>query len=192
MPLQAYFLGSIILLIVLIIALIVIIILRDERELKTKQIAADLSQLEEVVGDLNKIKGELVSVLSSFKKHDAALSQMEGHLKQIGSAVANSDHRTQPVGIIKEKQDDRKDRDRGQKQSGRGKNWGSGYKDDRRREHTGTSDETGVAINDGERFAKVTELAANGLTAKEIAKKLNVGMDEVSVALKLKGKRPGV
>jgi hypothetical protein len=119
---------------------------------------------------------------------------MEGHLKQIGSAVANSDHRTQPVGIIKEKQDDRKDRDRGQKQSGRGKNWGSGYKDDRRREHTGTSDETGVAvaINDGERFAKVTELAANGLTAKEIAKKLNVGMDEVSVALKLKGKRPGV
>jgi exonuclease VII small subunit len=194
MQLEAYFIGSIFLLIALIIALIVIIILRDGRELKTKQIAADLSQLEEVVEDLKKIKGELVSALSSFKKHDAALSQIEGHLKQISSAVANLDHRQQPAGTIREKQDDRRDRDRGQKQSGRGKTWGSGYKDDRPKEYSGASDGVGVAvtINDGEKYAKVSELAANGLTAQEIAKKLNVGMDEVSLVLNLKGKRPVV
>src|SRR5208337_754001 len=64
---QTYFLGFIILLIALIVALIIIMVLRDQRELKTKQIAADLSQLEEVVGDLKKIKDELAPALASFK-----------------------------------------------------------------------------------------------------------------------------
>ena len=98
MQLQTYFIISMALLIILIVALIIIIVLRDQREMKTKQFAADLSQLKEVVGDLRRIKGDLAPALASFKKHEAALFQIDGHLKQISSALANLEHRQQPAG----------------------------------------------------------------------------------------------
>lgn len=193
-----YFLGSITLLIALIVALICIIVLRDRRELKTKEMAAGLSKLENVVSDLEKVKGEIMSVVASFKKHEAALAQIEGHLKQIGSAIANLENRPQPAGAagaIKEKQDEHRDRDRdrGPRQSGRGKGWGGNRPDGRRKEFVSTAaGDAGevVAINDGERYAKVSELAAHGMTAQEIAKKLNVGTDEVALVLDLKSKKP--
>ncbi len=47
-----------------------------------------------------------------------------------------------------------------------------------------------VAINDGEKYARISELAAHGLTAQEIAKKLHLGQDEVTLVLELKGKKP--
>jgi hypothetical protein len=194
---QTYFLGSIILLIVLIVALIIIMVLRDQRELKTKQIAADLSQLEEVVGDLKKIKDELATAHVSFKKHEAALSQAlaqaDGSLRQINTAGASPELRQQPAGATgtnRERQDDKRDRDRGSRQPGKGKTWGDGRPDSRRREYSGASGESGdnVTINDGEKYAKVSELAAHGLTAQEIAKRLNVGAEEVSLVLELKKK----
>ena len=190
-------LGSIILLIFVIVALIIIIVLRDRRELKTKQMAADLSQLEEVVGDLKKIKDELATAQVSLKKHEAALSQAltqaDGRLRQTGFAGVNSEHRQQPAGTAganRERQDDRRDRDRGPRQPGKGKTWGSDHQDNRRREYSGASGEAGenVAINDGEKYAKVSELAAHGLTAQEIAKRLNVNAEEVSLVLELKKK----
>ena len=111
-------------------------------------------------------------------------------------------HRQQPVGAIgtagtgRESQDDRRDRDRGPRQPGKGKSWGSGRPDNRRREYSGESSSPGVAgetgenvtINDVAKYAKVSELAAHGLTAQEIAKKLNVGAEEVSLVLELKKK----
>jgi hypothetical protein len=210
---ENYVLGCIFLLIFLIVALIIIIVLRDRRELKTKQIAEDLSQLETVVGDLKKIKDELAPALAALKKHEAALSQTitqaNGHLKQTGYvgtntgfSGANSEHRQQPAGTAganKERQDDGRDRDRGPRQPGKGKTWGNGRPDNRRREYpgassasaaSGVSGEAGetVAINDGEKYAKVSELAAHGLPAQEIAKRLNVSAEEVSLVLELKKK----
>jgi hypothetical protein len=200
---ENYILGSILLLIFLIVALIIIIVLRDRRELKTKQIAADLSQLDEVVGDLKKIKDELAQALASLKKHEAALSQTltqaDGRPTQTGFAGANPEHRQQPAGAAgtnREGQDDKRDRDRGPRQPGKGKTWGSGRPDNRHREYSGVSGVSGVSgeageavtINDGEKYAKVSELAAHGLTAQEIAKRLNVGAEEVSLVLELKKK----
>ncbi len=200
---QTYFLGFIILLIALIVALIIIMVLRDQRELKTKQIAADLSQLEEVVGDLKKIKDELAPALASFKKHEAALSQAlaqaDGRLRQINTAGASPEPRQQPAGATgtnRERPDDKRDRDHGSRQPGKGKSWGGGRPDNRRREYSGPSGASGasgesgdnVTINDGEKYAKVSELAAHGLSAQEIAKRLNVGADEVSLVLELKKK----
>ena len=204
-----YFLGSITLLIALIVALICIVVLRDRRELKTKEMAAGLSKLENVVSDLERVRGEIMPAVVSFKKHEAALAQIEGQLKQIGSAIANLEHRPQPgpqpvpqsgpqpvpqpAGAIREKQDDHRDRDRGPRQPGRGKGWGGNRSDGRRKEFvSAAAGDTGeaVAINDGERYAKVSELAAHGMTAQEIAKKLNVGTDEVALVLDLKSKKP--
>lgn len=189
-----YFLGSITLLIALIVALIFIIIMRDRGELKAKEMATDLTTLEAVVGDMKKIKDDLVPALSAFKKHEAALSQIEGQLKQISAAVASLAHRPQPVGAIREKQDDRRDRDRdrGPKQSGKGKGWAGNRSDSRQKEFVSAVGDAGeaVAINDGEKYAKMSELAAHGMSAQEIAKKLNVGPDEVALVLELKGKKP--
>jgi hypothetical protein len=197
------FLGSILLLIFLIVALITIIVLRDRRELKTKQIEADLSQLsqlEEVVGELKKIKDELAAAQVSLKKHETALSQAltqtDGRLRQTSFAGANPEHRQQPAGAAganRERQDDRRDRDRGPRQPGKGKTWGNGRPDNRRVEYSGVSGVSAeaaetVAINDGEKYAKVSELAAHGLTAQEIAKRLNVNADEISLVLELKKK----
>jgi hypothetical protein len=210
---ENYVLGCILLLIFLIVALIIIIVLRDRRELKTKQIAEDLSQLEAVVGDLKKITDELEPALAALKKHEAALSQTiiqaNGHPKQTGYVGANTgfsganpEHRQQPVGTAganKERQDDGRDRDRGPRPPGKGKTWGNGRPDNRRREYpvasstsaassvSGEAGET-VAINDGEKYAKVSELAAHGLPAQEIAKRLNVSAEEVSLVLELKKK----
>jgi hypothetical protein len=211
MQLQTYFIISMALLIILIVALIIIIVLRDQREMKTKQFAADLSQLKEVVGDLRMIKGDLAPALASFKKHEAALFQIDGHLKQISSALANLEHRQQPAGqqpagqqpagqqpvgqqpagMTRERQGDRRDRDHGPR-PGKGKPSGGDHPDSRRKEYSGAPREAGetVAINDGEKYAKVTELAERGLTAQEISKRLNVGAEEVSLVLELKGKRP--
>jgi hypothetical protein len=198
-----YFLGSICLLIALIVALIIIIVLRDRRELKNKQLAADLSQLEEVVGDLKKIKDELAPALASFKKHEAALSQnltqADGRLRQTGFAGANPENGQQAAGTAgtagtnRERQDDKRDRDRSPRQPGKDKTWGGGRPDNRRREYSGVSGVSGeagesVTINDGEKYAKVSELAAHGLTTQEIAKRLNVGAEEVSLVLELKKK----
>jgi len=210
---ENYILGFIFLVILLIVALIIIIVLRDRRELKSKQIAEDLSQLEAVVGDLKKIKDELAPTLTLLKKHEAALSQTisqaNGHPKQTGYvgantsfSGANSEHRQQPpapTGANKERPDDRRDRDRGPRQPGKGKSWGNGRPDNRRKEYQGTpnasaasgsSGETGdtVAINDGEKYAKVSELSAHGLPTQEIAKRLNVSAEEISLVLELKKK----
>ncbi len=187
-----YYLGSIILLIALIVALICIIVLRDRRELKTKELATGLSQLEEAARGLEKIRGELTPALAALKKNENALVQVEGQLKQIAAAVANQEHRPQPAGALKEKQDEHRERDRGPRQSGRGKGWGGNRNDGRQREYVAPAGESGeaVAINDGEKYAKVSELAAHGMSAQEIAKKLNVGQDEVTLVLGLKGKKP--
>lgn len=188
------FLGSIILLISLIVALICIIVLRDRREIRSKQVAADLSQIEDLVRDMKKIRDDLTPAVAAFKKNEAALSHIEGQLKQIGSTVAGLEHRPQPAGTGRDRQDDRKDRDRGYRQPGKGKGWTGSRPEGRNREHAGTAGAVGdrdesVAINDGEKYAKVSELAAHGLTAQEIAKKLNVGPDEVSLVLDLKKKK---
>jgi hypothetical protein len=186
-----YYLGSIILLIAMIVALICIIVLRDRREIKAKQVAADLSQIEELVRDMKKIRDDLVPAATALKKNEATLSHIEGQLKQIGSTVAGIEHRPQPVSTGRDRQDDRRDRDRGHRQSGKGKGWGGGRSDGRSREYSGAAGERdeSVTINDGEKYAKVSELAAHGLTAQEIAKKLNVGPDEVSLVLELKRKK---
>jgi hypothetical protein len=207
--LQLIILGFVTLLIALIVALICVIVVRDRRELKTKQIAADLSKAEELAKELAKIRGELMPALSGLRKHtDAALSQIEGQLKQLHATLSGWEHK-QPAAIAAgERQEDR--RDRGSKQPAKSKGWGgnrpergdrgdrgvreggdrgdrgdSGYRGDKRKEFRNE----GITINDGERYAKVVELAANGLTAQEIAKKLNVEQDEVDLVLELKGKK---
>jgi hypothetical protein len=202
---ENYVLGSIILLIFAIVALIIIIVSRDRRDLNTKQISEDLSQLDDLIGDLKKIKDELATTNVSLKKHETALqalTQADGRLRQTGYTGANTEHRQQPAGSVgpagpnRERQDDRRDRDRGPRQPGKGKSWGSGRPDNRRREYSGDSGspsapgEAGesITINDGVKYAKVSELAAHGLTTQEIAKRLNVGAEEVSLVLELKKK----
>ncbi len=160
MQLQTYFIVSMTLLIILIVALIIIIVLRDQREMKTKQFAADLSQLKEVVGDLRRIKGDLAPALASFKKHESALLQIDGHLKQISSALANLEHRQQPAGQQPAGQQPaghdqrteaggmtgrgrgRRDRDHGPR-PGKGKPWGVATRTAGRKEYSGAPREAG-------------------------------------------------
>lgn len=189
-----YFLGSLTL---LIFALICIIVLRDRRDLKIKQIAIDLSRLEEMAKEMGKIKDEMMPTLSALKKHtDTSLSQIESQIKQINSSIANMEQRLQITRVAGEKQEDGRDRDRdrgrSQKQSGKGKEWVNNRPDNKHKDYSGApqgKDEM-VAINDGEKYARISELAAHGLTAQEIAKKLHLGQDEVTLVLELKGKKP--
>jgi hypothetical protein len=199
-----YFLGSVILLIAVIVALIIVMVLRDQRELKTKQMMnTDLPQLEDLIVELKKVRDELAPTLVSIKKQEAALSQslsqLEGRMKQPGPVSAsNYEHRQQPAGsggapaAIREKQDEKRDRERGPRQGKGGRPWGGSHPD-HRREYSGnpsTAEKSDVlAINDGEKYAKVSEMAKNGLTTQEIAKKLNVGAEEVSMVLELKEKK---
>ncbi|MGB9793362.1 MAG: hypothetical protein ACPLTR_12445, partial [Thermacetogeniaceae bacterium] len=46
-----------------------------------------------------------------------------------------------------------------------------------------------IRINDGEKYARIYELAEKGMNSQEIAKKLNLSTDEVELALELKGRK---
>jgi len=169
-----------------IIALVSLIVWRDRRELKLKQIAREINRVEEILNDFYQNKQELEKMLDSAKRYtDTAISQVEGQIKQIKNTLVHIEQRLSLlVGLSGDKRETGRERERNHKIQGKGKSRSS-------RDTKHQSQKTGevIKINDGEKYARIYEMAERGLNTQEIAQKLNLGHDEVELVLELKGKK---
>ncbi|HHW40369.1 MAG TPA: hypothetical protein GXX19_04325 [Syntrophomonadaceae bacterium] len=168
-----------------IIALVSLIVWRDRRELKLKQIAIEINRVEEILNNFYQNKQEFDKMLDSAKRYtDNAISQVEGQIKQIKNTLTHIEQRLPLVSLSGDKKETGRERERNHKTQGKGKSRGS-------RDPKHQSQKTGeiIKINDGEKYARIYEMAEKGLNTQEIAQKLNLGHDEVELVLELKGKK---
>ncbi len=93
-------------------------------------------------------------------------------MKQVRASVASLEQKIR---------DSSRDKNKQQKFSGKGKS--RKQKGDAQHKNEGKNI---PKIDDGEKYAKMVELANQGLSNEEIAKKLNLGSEEVELVLKLK------
>lgn len=171
------------LLTVCIIVLVALIVWRDRRELKLKQISLEIKRVEDILNNFYQNKQELDKIAESAKRYtDAAISQLEGQIMQIKNALTHLEQRLPLLNTNTEKKE-AKERDKNHKTQSKGKSRGN-----RESKHQGQKGEA-VRINDGEKYARICELAEKGMSLQEIAKKLNLSTDEVELALELKGKK---
>ncbi|MDH7576732.1 MAG: hypothetical protein QHH75_02695 [Bacillota bacterium] len=174
-----------------IIALVFLTVWRDRRELKLNQITKEISRFEESLKEIYQIKEEIEKMLTAARKHtDLAVSQVEGQVKQVRNSVAHLEQRLHVVSSSAEKRNISKEREKNQRPQGKGKPRGNG-RELKQKDQTPSKSgkEEFVKINDGEKYAKLYELADRGLSPQEIAQQLNLGYDEVELVLGLKGKR---
>ncbi len=173
---------------VCIIAMVSLVIWRDRRELRLNQITREISRFEESIKEIYQIKEEIEKMLTAARKHtDLAVSQVEGQVKQVRNSVAHLEQRLHVVGLSGEKRNIAKEREKSQRSQGKGKPRGNSRELKQKENRSGK--EEPVKINDGEKYAKLYELADQGLSPQEIAQRLNLGYDEVELVLELKGKR---
>ncbi len=166
--------GLLSLLVVGVAALVCLVVWRDRRELK-------ISQVEELAAEVRKMKEEMEKMLAAARRHtDLAVSQVEGQVKQVRNSVAHLEQRLHVVGLAGgEKRNP--GREKAEARNRTRKNTHREQREARQKEP--------VKINDGEKYAKLYELAEQGLSTQEIAQQLNLGQDEVELVLELKGKR---
>lgn len=161
------------LLIVGVAALVCLVIWRDRREIR-------VAQVEELAAEVRRMKEEMEKILAAARRHtDLAVSQVEGQVRQVRNSVANLEQRLHVVGLSERRGVGRDKPEARNKNNRKGKN----------REQREVRQKEPVKINDGEKYAKLYELAEQGLSTQEIAQQLNLGQDEVELVLELKGKR---
>lgn len=169
-----------------IIALVAVVVWRDRRELKYNQVLKDIARVEEEIKEFNQTKHELEKMLTSSRRHnDGAVVQLESQIKQIKNTLTQIEQRLPLTVVNGDKREPAKERNHKQ-----GKGRSNRNRDNRTREG---NDRTGsgevVKINDGEKYAKIYEMAGKGLNAQEIASKMSIGQEEVELVLELKGKK---
>jgi paraquat-inducible protein B len=166
-------------------ALVFLVVWRDRRELKFNEMETRLARVEELIGEAQKLKDEIEKMLTAARKQtDFVVSQVEGQVKQVKNSVASLEQQLHLVGQSGEK--------RSKNQGPRNKSKAKGNKEAKQQKAQSGSKglrEEPVKINDGERYAKLYELAEQGLSTQEIARQLNMGHDEVELVLELKRKR---
>ncbi len=171
-----------------VIALVSLVVWRDRRELKLSQITKNISEFEKTVKEIQQIKEEMEKMLAVARKHtDLAVSQVEGQVKQVKNSVAHLEQRLHIVSSGGEKRN--LSRERYPKSQGKGKSRGNSREPKQKEQPSKSKKDELVKINDGEKYAKLYELADRGLSPQEIAQQLNLGYDEVELVLELKGKR---
>lgn len=166
-----------------IIVLVALIVWRDRRELKLRQISLEIKRVEDILSNFYQNKQELDKITESAKRYtDAAISQLEGQVMQIKNALTHLEQRLTHLNTSPDKKET-KERNKNHKAQSKGKSRGN-----REAKHQGQKEEV-IRINDGEKYARIYELAEKGMSLQEIAKKLNLSSDEVELALELKGKK---
>lgn len=181
------------LLIVIIALLVALIVWRDRRELRVKQITKEIARIEEIYSEVNKINKELETALNNAQKRtDTAVSQIEEQIKQIKVLLASLERRPAPAASNEERPGAARERAPKQQGKGRQRSNSREFKQrDQSQSQSRTNPEQGevVKINDGEKYGLIYEMAKKGLSTQEIARKFNLGHDEVRLVLDLKGKK---
>lgn len=113
-------------------------------------------------------------LVKAKKQADQAVSKVDNQMKQVRASVASLEQKIRDSSREKNKQ---------QKFSGKGKPRTSKQRGDSQHKNEGKNT---PKIDDGEKYARMVELANQGLSNEEIAKKLNLGSKEVDLVLKLK------
>lgn len=167
-----------------VIALVFLVVWRDRRDLKLRQLTKDIARLEEILNEAAQYKKEMAEMLSTAKKHtEQAVSRVDNQVKQVRDSVASLEQQLRFNRGNKEG-----GKEKSQKVQGRGKSRTSNPK---QKEHSATIPVDVPKINDGEKYARLVELANRGMSTQEIAKQLNLGYDEVELVLELKRKNIG-
>lgn len=166
-----------------VIILVFVVVWRDRRDLKLNQVAKEVKHLEDLLQEIQHTKQEIEEMLVKAKKQtDQAVSKVDNQMKQVRASVANLEQRIRDSGRDKNKQQKHSQ----QKFSGKGKSRTNNPRE--KGESHPKNNKNNPKIDDGEKYAKMVELAKQGLSKEEIAKRLNLGCKEVDVVLKLKQK----
>ncbi|KUK36630.1 MAG: hypothetical protein PWP44_801 [Thermacetogenium sp.] len=167
-----------------VICLVFLIVWRDRRDLKHRQLTRDISRLEEIVAEAAQHKKDMAEMLSAAKRQtEQAVSRMDNQLKQVRESVASLEQHLRNNRNNKER-----GKEKASKTQGRGKSRSGNPK---QKERAAAKADKVPKIDDGEKYAKLVELAEQGLSTQEIAKQLNLGYDEVELVLELKRKNIG-
>jgi TolA-binding protein len=74
--------------------LVFLVVWRDSRALKLKQIVKDIDRIEQIAGEVGKVKNEAEKLLAATKRHqDQSLAQLESQLKQMKNSLAQLEQR---------------------------------------------------------------------------------------------------
>lgn len=171
-----------------VLALVFLIIWRDRRDLKLRQVAEDIARLEGAVSEVARYKREMEEMLSTTRRHtEQTVSRVDNQVKQVCDLVASLEQQRRSNRNKKETGRERSQQTKHQKYHGKEKSRGGNPKKQDRQPETKV--EQAPKINDGVKYNKLVELAEQGLSIQEIAKKLNLGYDEVALVLELKKKQ---
>jgi ATP/maltotriose-dependent transcriptional regulator MalT len=172
-----------------IITLVFLVVWRDRRDLKLRRVTEEIGKMEELFCEMRQYKKEADDLLAAVKKQtEQAVSRVDHQAKQLRDSVANLEQRLRLSN--KDPKDADRPKERQQKYSGKGKPRNFNKKGQTPHPPS-SSDSDGKdvkRIDDGEKYAKMMELAKQGLSNQEIAKKLNLGQEEVELVLQIKKK----